>query len=89
MLTTTQKGAIAETAITHEAIKLRIGVLRPLQDLRYDLVFDTGLELIRVQRKWASLEGDVVSIRLCSCRRSAAGVVTRKYTADEIDAFAA
>ncbi len=89
MLTTNQKGAIAETAIAHEAIKLGIGVLKPLADLRYDFVFDTGDEFLRVQCKWASLQGDVVLIRLYSARRSAAGVVTRKYTADEIDAFAA
>jgi hypothetical protein len=30
MLTTNQKGAIAETAIAHEAVKLGIGVYRPL-----------------------------------------------------------
>jgi PD-(D/E)XK nuclease superfamily protein len=49
VLTTTQKGAIAEMAIAHEAIKLGIGVSKPLWDLRYDLVFDTGDERIRVQ----------------------------------------
>ena len=39
MLTTDQKGAIADTAIAHEAAKLGIGVLKPVNEgLRYDLV---------------------------------------------------
>jgi len=51
MLTTNQKGAVAETAIAHEAIKLGIGVYRPLCDERYDLIFDLGPTLVRVQCK--------------------------------------
>jgi hypothetical protein len=41
-LTTDQKGAIAETAIVHTAIKLGIGVAKPIADERYDLIFDFG-----------------------------------------------
>ncbi len=41
-LTTNQKGLIAETAIMHEAAKLGIGVARPLDDERYDLILDLG-----------------------------------------------
>lgn len=89
MLTTNQKGAIAETAIAHEAIKLGIGVLRPLSDMRYDLVFDTGDRLLRVQCKWAMREGDVVAIRTRRCRRARAGLVHRSYSSDEIDVIAA
>ena len=41
MLTTDQKDAIAESAIAHEAIKLGIGVFKPLSDgERYDLILD-------------------------------------------------
>jgi hypothetical protein len=40
-MTTDQKGAIAEACIAAEAIKLGIGVFRPLADERYDLIFDT------------------------------------------------
>ena len=32
MVTTNQKGTIAETAIIHEAVKLEIGVLKPIND---------------------------------------------------------
>jgi len=86
VLTTNQKGAIAETAIAHEAIKLGIGVYRPYIDERVDFLFEIGAKILRVQCKWASLCGDVVVVRLYSARRSAE---TRKYSADEIDAFAA
>ena len=42
-LTPTQKGNVAEAAITAAAVKLGIGVLRPTGDgYRYDLVFDVG-----------------------------------------------
>jgi len=39
-LTPTQKGNVAEAAITLAAVKLGIGVLKPVQEgLRYDLMF--------------------------------------------------
>jgi len=61
VLTTDQKGAIAESSIAAAAIKLGIGVLKPLSDgHRYDLVFDVGTRLLRVQCKWAVRRGDVV-----------------------------
>ena len=83
-LTTDQKGAVAETAIVHEAVKLGIGVFKPLTDgERYDLVFDTGATLLRVQCKWAPKHGDVVIVRCYSTRRTRSGLVRRPYTADE------
>ncbi len=43
MLTTDQKGAIAESAIVHAAIKAGIDVYRPVREGgRYDLIFDVG-----------------------------------------------
>ena len=52
MLTTDQKGAVAETAVVHAATKLGIGVYKPVSDgERYDLIFDLGAELVRVQCK--------------------------------------
>ena len=40
MLTTNQKGAIAETAITAEAVRLGIEVYRPVAEHgRYDMIF--------------------------------------------------
>ncbi len=89
MLTTDQKGAIAETAVTHAATRLCIPVYVPVAEGgRYDLIFDLGSRLLRVQCKWATRAGDVVVIRCRSCRRSRAGLVHRSYTTDEIDLIA-
>ena len=89
MLTTDQKGAVAEAAIVHAALELGIAVSRPLVDVRYDLIFDIASSLIRVQCKWASREGDVIVLRCYSARRNADGLVRRLYSRDEIDAIAA
>ena len=90
MLTTDQKGAVAELAIAHAAAELGIGVFKPLTDgERYDLIFDLRPQLLRVQCKWASRCGDVIVVRCRSCRRSREGLVHREYTSAEIDAIAA
>ena len=55
MLTTDQKGSIAEAEITAAAIRLGVGVYRPLSEgERCDLIFDLRPTLMRVQCKWAS-----------------------------------
>ena len=90
MLTTNQKGAIAEARIIAEAIGLGIEVYRPaMEGGRYDMIFGIGERLIRIQCKWAPMHNGAVVIRGYSCRRSADGLLKRVYTADEIDAFAA
>ena len=90
MLTSDQKGSIAEIEIAAAAIRLGVGVYKPLNDgERYDLIFDLGSRLLRVQCKWARRRGDVVIVAFRSCRRSADGYVRRTYTADEVDVFAA
>jgi hypothetical protein len=90
VLSTDQKGAIAETAIAHAAIKLGIGVYKPLSDGgRYDLIFDVGRRLVRVQCKWAACHGDVLVIRCCTWRRGREGMIRRPYLPGEIDAIAA
>jgi hypothetical protein len=89
MLTTNQKGFIAETAILHECAVLCVPVARPLDDQRYDLVLDLGQKLLRVQCKWAARVGNVVSIRTRTCRRAREGLIHRTYRPEEIDAIAA
>jgi hypothetical protein len=90
MLTTDQKGAIAETAIAHAATALGIEVYRPIAEGgRFDMIFLLGDELVRVQCKWAPRQGDVIVVRCYSNRRAREGFRRRRYTADEIDAFAA
>jgi hypothetical protein len=90
VLTTDQKGAIAELAIARIAAELGVGVFKPLTDgERYDLIFDFRPRLVRVQCKWARVTGDVLIVRCRSCRRARDGMLHRRYTADEIDAIAA
>ena len=89
-LTTDQKGAVAESAIVHAAIKLGIGVYRPLHEGgRYDLIFEVGSRLLRIQCKWAPRHNDVVVLRCYSARRAREGLRRRAYTAAEVDVIAA
>jgi hypothetical protein len=89
-LTTDQKGAIAESAIVHAAVKLGIGVYRPLHEGgRSDFIFEIGSSLLRVQCKWAPRQGEVIVVRCYSNRRARDGLRRRVYTADEVDVIAA
>jgi hypothetical protein len=90
MLTTDQKGAIAEMAIAWEATRLGIEVYRPIAEGgRFDMIFLLGDELKRVQCKSASRVGDVLVVRCYSCRRAKEGFCKRRYGPEEIDALAA
>ena len=69
MLSTNQKGGIAETKITAAAYKLDIPVLRPVvEHERYDLAFEIGDRIYRVQCKWGGLDkrGAVIKVSLQS-----------------------
>ena len=89
MLTTNQKGLVAEQAVILECIRLGVIVAKPLDDERYDLIVDLGASMLRVQCKWAPREGDVVSVRTRCCRRGREGLIHRRYEPSEIDAVAA
>lgn len=90
MLTTDQKGAVAELVIAQAAARLGIGVFKPLTDgERYDLIFDLRPKLLRVQCKSAVLDGAVLKVPCYSARRGATGFVKQFYSASEIDAIAA
>jgi PD-(D/E)XK endonuclease len=74
VLTTDQKGAVAEAATALAAIRAGVGVFKPMNDRqRYDLIFDLQPRLVRAQCKAAGLYGDVVIVRCLSARRTAAG----------------
>jgi PD-(D/E)XK nuclease superfamily protein len=90
ILTTDQKGNIAETAITAAAVRLGVDVYRPIgEGQRYGLIFDVCSRLLRVQCKWSARCGDVVAVRCYSSRRVAGGgVVSCGYTSAEIDVIA-
>jgi prevent-host-death family protein len=87
---TNLKGSIAELEIAAAATRLGIGVLAPMTEHgRYDLVFDFGARLLRVQCKWASLRGAVVQISLTGNYHTPRGYVRSVYRQGEIDAVAA
>ena len=85
-----QQGAIAEAAIALEATKIGILVLRPIAEGgRYDLAFDLGERLLRVQCKVAHLRDGVIGVTARTCRRTGDGYVRGTYTSDEVDVVAA
>ena len=89
-LSSSQKGGLAELKVAAEAADLGFGILRPATEgLRYDLVLDVGGTLLRVQVKWATLKGLVVSIPLRTSRHTPGGYVRTQYSTAEIDGFAA
>jgi hypothetical protein len=90
MLTSDQKGNVAETAITAAAVRLGVEVYRPIgEGQRYDLIFDVHSRLLRVQCKWSTRYDDILVVRCYSTRRTAGGkIVSRQYTEAEIDAVA-
>jgi prevent-host-death family protein len=91
VLTSNDKGNIAEAAIALEAIKLGIDVLKPVAEHgRYDLLFDLGDRVMRVQCKWGSLDRDLgaICVRVGGSRHTPAGYVRSTYSEDEVDAVA-
>jgi PD-(D/E)XK nuclease superfamily protein len=88
-LTPSQKGAVAEAAITAAAIQLGFVVLRPAcEGGRYDLAIDMDPAFLRVQCKLAQRIGGVLSVRIATSRYTPRGYVRTTYTAREIDAVA-
>jgi prevent-host-death family protein len=88
---TNQKGAVAEAKIAAAAIELGVPVLKPLVEHgRYDLAFEIGSRLLRVQCKWGAFDrtAGVVKLTLQSSRRLPSGYERRTYAEDEIDLVA-
>ncbi len=82
------KGNVAEAVIAAEAIKLGVAVSKPVTEhCRYDLIFDLGARLLRVQCKWAPRRKDVVAVNLAGYRYTSTGQVRSTYSIDEIDAI--
>jgi hypothetical protein len=79
-------GALAEAEVIAAATRLGFTVSRPLSDgARYDLILGRADWLHRVQVKTASLEGDVIGVRLRTCRHTPRGYVHTVYEPGEID----
>ena len=89
-LTTDQKGAIAEAEIAAAAIRLGVGVYKPLvYGGRYDLIFELGTKLLRVQCKSATRSRGAIVVRCYSARRGLDGMIVRTYTSSGTDVIAA
>jgi prevent-host-death family protein len=90
-MTSNRKGAIAEMKIATAAIELGVPVLRPMTEHgRYDLGFELGGRLLRVQCKWGALDeaGAVIIVNLTSYRLTFSGQYRTRYTEHEIDLLA-
>jgi PD-(D/E)XK nuclease superfamily protein len=89
-LTPTEKGAIAEAKIYAAAVEAGIVVARPFTEgRRYDLIFDVGPKLLRVQCKTSPRQGDVIVLRAVTSQYTPSGHVRTRYAASEVDGIAA
>lgn len=89
-MTTNQKGAITEAAIVYAALRRGIDVYKPIgEGGRYDLIFDLGTRLVRVQCKTAVRRREVIIVPVYSSRRTRNGFVRRSYTPAEVDVIVA
>jgi prevent-host-death family protein len=85
------KGAVAEAKIAAAAIEMGIPVLRPVAEHgRYDLAFEIGDRILRVQCKWGGFnqEAGVIKVNLQTCALTYTGHVRHSYTVDEVDLLA-
>jgi antitoxin (DNA-binding transcriptional repressor) of toxin-antitoxin stability system len=90
VLTANDKGTIAEVAIALEAMKLGVEVLKPhAEHGRYDLAFDFGDRILRVQCKTAKRRGEVLVVNLMSSWHTPNGYVRNRYEPGEVDLIAA
>jgi hypothetical protein len=89
VLTTDQKGAVAEAAIAHAAIELGFWRFATVGRRTVRLHLRPTPASSAIQCTWALRFGDVVIIRCYPLRRTAAGLFRRLYEAAEFDAFAA
>jgi prevent-host-death family protein len=88
---TNRKGAIAEAAIALAGIRLGIPVLKPIAEHgRYDLGFELGDRILRVQCKWGALDeaGAVIIANLTTYSLTFSGHRRTRYTEHEIDLLA-
>jgi prevent-host-death family protein len=91
VLSTNQKGALAEAKIVVAAIEQGIPVLRPVQEHgRFDLALELGGRILRVQCKWGGLDSTKagINVALQSSCLTPNGYVRTSYTPDEIDLLA-
>jgi prevent-host-death family protein len=89
--TSNQTGAVAEAEIAAAAVRLGVPVLRPISDhARYDLAFELGGRILRVQCKSGFLDerARVIKVNLQSSWCTPGGYVRKTYGEGEIDLIA-
>jgi prevent-host-death family protein len=87
---TNHKGNIAEAEIATAAVRQGVDVLKPLVEHgRYDLIFDVGPQLLRIQCKWGAYDrqAGLVRVRIGTSRHTPRGYVLGTYSVGEIDAL--
>ena len=88
-MTPSQKGAWAESEILTAAVRMKLCVLRPMNEgRRYDLAIDIDTRILRVQCKWASRKGAILAVRTSTSRFTPGGYISTTYARHEIDAVA-
>ena len=91
VLSSNQKGAIAETKIAAAVTELGISVLRPIvEHARYDLAFEIGDRILRVQCKWGAVDKEhaVITASLRTSWLTPQGYLRSSYAEGEIDLVA-
>jgi prevent-host-death family protein len=90
MLTSNDKGLIAELEIELAAVRLGVPVFKPLDEhSRSDLAFDISGRIWRVQCKWGRVSEDRCAVIVNTGRHwlSSGGYVRKTYTEHEVDLF--
>jgi hypothetical protein len=83
---TNHKGAVAEAKIVAEALDAGVSVLTPVAEHgHYDLAFDVGERILRVQCKWGALdrEKQVICTRVGRSRHSCTFASALRRTTSE------
>lgn len=90
--TTNQKGLITELEVALYLIKSGYAVSQPLNaDSKYDLILDTGKQLLRIQVKTSHLDSPnkiVFNCRSITGRKENGELKTKYYSVNDIDYFA-
>ena len=89
-LTTQQKGITTEMFVAAYLLSLGYNVSQPFcQDSKYDLILDTGKQLLKLQVKTARLKSDTSIVFNCrSTTKNSQTNKSRYYQEGEIDYFA-
>lgn len=79
-MTTKQIGDISEAQVITQLLQAGVSVSVPFGDRdRYDLIVDTGKQLLKVQVKTALNKGDFILVKACSITTENGKYVTTTY----------